>query len=190
MNHADPPHGKQTASDTARPPRPGRHQALLAVLRTVMTTTGLVLGYYLLPMDTEFSAGSAVGLIVGLMAMLALFVWQIRRITSSPAPRLRAVEALSTTLPLFLLLFAAAYYLLGRSTSGSFSESLSRTDSLYFTLTVFSTVGFGDITAVTHTARVLTMAQMTGDILLVGVAARVVAGAVQAGLQRKEERDR
>ncbi|WP_406456121.1 ion channel [Streptomyces sp. NBC_01622] len=35
---------------------------------------------------------------------------------------------------------------------------------------MFSTVGFGDITAVTQTARVLTMAQMTGNILLVGVA--------------------
>ncbi|MFF7641939.1 ion channel [Streptomyces canus] len=189
MNHPDPSPDHPTASRTAQPTRPFRHQAVLAVLRTTMTTTGLVVGYYLLPMDSEFSGGSAVGLVVGLMAMLALFAWQIRKITRSPSPRLKAVQALSTTLPLFLLLFAAAYYLLERSTHGSFSEPLTRTDSLYFTLTTFSTVGFGDITAVTQTARIITMIQMTGNLLLVGVAAKVVAGAVQTGLRRKEKSD-
>ncbi|MGC0338765.1 potassium channel family protein [Streptomyces sp. SLBN-8D4] len=189
MNHPDPPRDHPTASGRARPSGPIRHQAVRAIVRTVITTTGLVLGYYLLPMDAAFSVGSAVGIVVGLMAMLALFARQIRTITWSPSPRLRAVEALSTTLPLFLLLFAAAYYLLERSTPGSFSEPLTRTDSLYFTLTVFSTVGFGDITPVTQTARILTMTQMAGNILLVGVAARVVAGAVQVGLRRKENRD-
>ena len=33
----------------------------------------------------------------------------------SAYPRLRAVEAVSTTLPLFLLVFAAAHYLLTRT---------------------------------------------------------------------------
>ncbi|MEH0449199.1 potassium channel family protein [Streptomyces sp. B21-102] len=152
-----------------------------------MTATGLVVGYYLLPMDSGFSGGSAVGVVVGLLGMLALFAWQIRTIARSPSPRLRAVEALSTTVPLFLLLFSGAYFLLERGTPGSFSEPLTRTDSLYFTLTVFSTVGFGDITAVTQTARVLTMVQMVGNILLVGVAAKVVASAVRTGLHRKEK---
>ncbi|MFJ9025664.1 potassium channel family protein [Streptomyces sp. NPDC102259] len=189
MNHPDPP-PDHAASAAARPSGPARRQAVLAVLRTAVTSTGLVVGYYLLPMDSGFSGGSAVGIVVGLLAMLALFAWQIRTITRSPSPRLRAVETLATTLPLFLLLFAAAYYLLERSTHGSFSEPLTRTDSLYFTLTVFSTVGFGDITADTQTARILTMVQITGNILLVGVAAKVVAGAVQRGLRRKEESDR
>jgi hypothetical protein len=86
---------------------------------------------------------------------------------------------------LFLVLFAGAYYLLDRSAPGSFSESLTRTDALYFTLTTFSTVGYGDITAHSQTGRVLTMLQMAGGLLLVGIAARVLAGAVEAGLRRQ-----
>ncbi|MFH8572612.1 potassium channel family protein [Streptomyces sp. NPDC017993] len=135
-------------------------------------------------MDGEFTGGTAAGLVVGLVALVLLFAGQILLITRSSAPRLRAVEALSTTVPLFLCLFSTAYYLLERGEPGSFSEPLTRTDALYFTLTVFSTVGFGDITPQTAPARVVTMGQMTGNILLVAVAARVMVGAVQAGLRR------
>jgi len=37
----------------------------------------------------------------------------------------------------------------------NFGGHLSHTDGLYFTVTVFSTVGFGDITAKTETARLV-----------------------------------
>ena len=59
---------------------------------------------------------------------------------------LRAIEALAAAIPLFLLVFAAAYVKLDSTQAQAFSEPLSRTDALYFTITVFSTVGFGDIT--------------------------------------------
>ena len=44
----------------------------------------------------------------------------------------------------------------GLSQAGTFTEPLTRTDAQYFTVTIFATVGFGDITAVTQTARVVT----------------------------------
>ena len=47
--------------------------------------------------------------------------------------------------PLFLLLFASTYFLMERASAASFTQPLTRTDALYFTVTVFSTVGFGDI---------------------------------------------
>ncbi|GGX73918.1 potassium channel family protein [Streptomyces hiroshimensis] len=156
------------------------------VLRPVATATGLVLAYYLLPLDKKFQGAGAVGLVLGLAVVAALFTWQIRSILRSSRPRLRAVQALATTVPLFLLLFAAAYFLMEQTGPGSFGEPLSRTDALYFTLTVFSTVGFGDITPHTEPARIMTMVQMVGDILLIGVAAHVVVGAVQSALARSQ----
>ncbi|MGW1029327.1 potassium channel family protein [Streptomyces sp. NPDC002577] len=147
--------------------------------------TGLVVAYYLLPMTDRLTSGTVTALVCGLIGVTLLFAWQIRTISRSPNPRLRAVEALATTLPLLLLLFSAAYYLLDHAEPGSFNEPLTRTDALYFTLTVFSTVGFGDIAARTQTARVLTMLQMTGNLLLVGVAARIVVSAVRAGLRQR-----
>jgi hypothetical protein len=95
------------------------------------------------------------------------------------------VEALAAAIPLFLLLFAAAYLRMADADPGAFSEPLSRTDALYFTITVFSTVGFGDITPKTDLARVATMVQMLADLLAVGLVLHVMVGAVKAGMQRR-----
>ena len=56
---------------------------------------------------------------------------------------------------------------------------MTRTDALYFTITIFATVGFGDITAVTQTARVVTMMQMLLDLIVLGLLIRLVLSAVQ-----------
>ena len=56
---------------------------------------------------------------------------------------------------------------------------------MYFTVTVFATVGFGDITAVTETARGVVIVQMLLGLVLVGVIARVIFGAVQEGRRRQ-----
>jgi hypothetical protein len=162
-----------------------RWAAVVAVIRAVLVAVGLVIAYYLLPLDERGTAGASVLLVCGLVAVLLVFGWEVRAIARSPHPRLKAVEALAATLVLFLVLFAGAYYLLGRSAPDSFSEPLTRTDALYFTLTTFSTVGYGDIAARSQTGRLLTMVQMAGGLLLVGVAARVLASAVQSGLRRQ-----
>ncbi|MGW7195600.1 potassium channel family protein [Streptomyces chryseus] len=171
--------------DAHRRPGPGRWAALAAVARAGLIAVGLITAYYLLPLDERGTAGASALLVCGLVAVLLVFSWEVRVIVRSPYPRLKAVEALAATLVLFLVLFAGAYYLLDHSAPGSFSEPLTRTDALYFALTTFSTVGFGDIAARSQTGRVLSMLQMAGGLLLVGVAARVLASAVQAGLRRR-----
>jgi voltage-gated potassium channel Kch len=167
--------------------RPGqqRRAAVSTLVRAVLVAAGLVTVYYVLPLDGRGTRGDSVLLACGLLLVVVVFWWQVRAIVTSPHPRLKAVEALATTAALFLLLFAGAYFLLEHTTPGSFSEPLTKTDSLYFTLTTFTTVGYGDIVARSQTGRVLTMIQMAGGLLLVGVAARILAGAVQAGLRRQ-----
>jgi hypothetical protein len=82
--------------------------------------------------------------------------------------------------------FAVAYLEMADADAGSFSEPLSRTDALYYTVTVFSTVGFGDIIPKTDLARVATTVQMLlGDLLVVGLVLNVMVGAVKAGLHRR-----
>ncbi|MER5436540.1 potassium channel family protein [Streptomyces sp. NPDC002588] len=170
--------------------RPGPRATLAAVARSIGLSAGLVVAYYLLPMDTPFGVGTVAGLVLGLIAVTALFLWQVRAIARSPHPGLRAVESLAAVVTLFALLFATSYFLLERATPGSFTEPLTRTDALYFALTVISTVGFGDITARTETARVMTMIQMVGGILLVGIATRVVVKAVDTGRRRQDPKNR
>ncbi|MFF8293110.1 potassium channel family protein [Streptomyces sp. NPDC016309] len=179
----------EPAASPAQPggesPRRRRRAALVAGARAVGVTVGLVTAYYLLPLEGRRTGATTAWLTLGLLAVVVVLVWEARAIVRSPHPRLRAVEALGGTVALYLVLFAGTYYLMERSSPGSFSEPLTRTDSLYFTLTTFSTVGFGDITARSQTGRVLTMVQMAGGLLLVGVVARILAGAVQAGLRRQ-----
>ena len=50
-------------------------------------------------------------------------------------------------------------------------------------LTVFATVGFGDITATSQSARVLVMVQMVLDLVILGLGIQVFRGAVQVGRQ-------
>lgn len=182
-------------SDPAAPPREGgglrahRWSAAMVLVRSLLLTVGLVIAYYLLPMDSHSTLGASAVLVGGLLAVAVVFAWEVAVVTKSPYPRLKAVEALASTLPVFLLLFASAYYLLARADPTSFTEHLTRTDALYFTLTTFTTVGYGDITARSQAGRVLAMLQMAGGLLLVGVAARVLTTAIQTGL-RQQRRDR
>ncbi|MFH7596016.1 potassium channel family protein [Streptomyces racemochromogenes] len=187
MDATDPtPDGTPPAAAAA--PRQERRErrgraALVVALRCLATITVLVSAYFLLPFtrrDVDVR-----DLVVGLSAVTAVFALQIRSIARSAHPRLRAIEALTTTMPLFLLMYAATYFVIEETTPGSFSESLTRTDALYFTLTVFSTVGFGDIVARTEPARVLVMTQMVVNVLAVGVATRILFGAVEAAVRRQ-----
>ena len=102
-------------------------------------------------------------LVSGLLILTAVLVWQLRRVSTARDPSIRTTEALAITLPLFLLLSATVYFTMATANPGNFSTNpLTRTDTLYFTVTVFSTVGFGDITAATQSARLVVTAQMLG----------------------------
>ena len=115
----------------------------------------------------------------------ALTVWQVRAITGSRYPGLRAAQALGLIVPLYLLLFASTYFLMERASAANFTQPLTRTDALYFSVTVFTTVGFGDIAAKSETARVVLIVQMLADLALLGAGARVLLGAVRRGQQRR-----
>jgi hypothetical protein len=115
--------------------------------------------------------------------------YQVRAIIRHPHSAVRAIEALAITVPVFLLLFAATYFMMEQSNPDNFNvDSLTRTDSLYFTVTVFATVGFGDITATSQAARVVVIAQMILDLLVLGLVVKVFLGAVQKGRGRQTTR--
>lgn len=174
----------QPAGESA-PSAVGFRTVALMTARALVVVCCLVTAYYQLPLDKPFSGGTALALVLGLIGVALVLVWQVRSIATSTHPRLRAVDALASTLPPYLLLFSAAYYLMERSEAGSFSQHLTRTDALYFSVTVFSSVGFGDITAQTQSARLIVVGQMIGDLVLLGLAARVLVGAVQEGVRRQ-----
>lgn len=155
----------------------------LAAFRSLATVTVLVVLYYVLPLDHTKNVPAT--LTVGLVVLAVVVVLQLRVISRATYPELRAIEALASTLPLFLLLFASAYFVMARAGAANFStHSLTRTDALYFTVTVFSTVGFGDITAASQTARLVVIVQMLLDLLALGLVVRAFVSAVQSARQQ------
>jgi voltage-gated potassium channel len=153
----------------------------VTLLRALGSTIVLVAIYYLLPLDRT-STGVAISMLaVGLLALIGLIAYQVRSIIKAEYPALRGVGALATSAPLFLLLFAATYFVLGGISASNFSEPMTRTDAVYFTVTVFATVGFGDITARTEVARALVTGQMVVGIVIVGIGARIIVDAVKHG---------
>jgi voltage-gated potassium channel len=147
----------------------------------------LLILYFTLPLNRAFDAATVSALVAGLIVLGGLVTLQVAQIRESNVPRLRAVGALATSIPLFLVMFAATYYLMARAESHAFNEPLSRVDALYFAVTVFSTVGFGDIVPRVQLARILVTIQMIGDLVMIGLIGRVVIGAVGEGLRRKAE---
>jgi hypothetical protein len=176
------------------PERPGdqlsrtvrRRALIVSVLRSVtVTVAGFVL-YFTLPFDStnDFDTGLALG--VGLVAVAVLTAWQAWTIAHSPFPLIRAVEGLITTFPLVVLLFATTYFVMDQYQAHSFTQGMTRVDSLYFTVTTFATVGYGDITPVTETARLTAMLQMVVDLVLIGLVARAFVNSVRTGLARRD----
>lgn len=177
---------KPDLPDEVRPPV---RTMVASGLRALGTTAALVAIYYLLPLDHISTWIAATTLVIGLAAFIALVIFQVRWIIQSRFPGLRAVESLATSLPLFLLLFSGTYVVMAAISASNFGEKLTHTDALYFTVTVFTTVGFGDITAKSEEARLLVTAQMAADLIILGIGAKIILGAVTRGRQRPPQNE-
>lgn len=174
-----------TPPDAPPEVRPPPAKIVRSVVRALGSTAALVAIYYVLPLEHSAHWAAVAMLVTGLAALIVLVTFQVRSIVASPFPGLRALEALATSVPLFLLLFASTYVVLAAISAGNFSEPMTRTSALYFAVTVFSTVGFGDITAKTDAARLLVTGQMIIDLIILGLGARIILGAVTRGRQRR-----
>lgn len=168
---------------------PHTRRVLLAksIARIVGITVAMLLAYFAAPIGQD---GDAVGLTVlflGLAAFVGLVAFQVVRIVNSPAPQLRAAEALATVVPLVIVVFATLYVGMSASDPAAFSEPIGKIDGLYFTVTVLATVGFGDITGVNEPARIAVTVQMLIDLLIVGVLVKLIIGASRIGIERRRE---
>ncbi|MRG60697.1 two pore domain potassium channel family protein [Agromyces sp. CFH 90414] len=147
----------------------------------------LVTVYFLVPLAWIDGVPVAVVLALAALVLLAVSWWQVRAILRSPQPGLRGIEALAVIAPLYLLLFAATYFLMASAEPASFStDPLSRLDTLYFTVTVFSTVGFGDISPATQATRTVAMAQMILNLVVLGAGVRLLTAAVRRGREAND----
>lgn len=149
------------------------------ILRSLGVLAGITLMYAALPLDVA-ERSTLVGLLGGIglvMVGLAGFVLLLRfqlRGAMGETPVLAVAERLLTTLYLLVFFFAAVYYGLSL-TSGQLNGVATKIDALYFSATIVTTVGFGDITAVGQAGRVIVTTQMIFDLVYLGIAIRMLS---------------
>jgi voltage-gated potassium channel len=155
-----------------------RRQQLLtiAAIRSFASVAVLVTAYFLLPFTRLLNGRLIVEFGAGVLLVIIVLFSQTVLTLRSGYPLLRSVEAMATSIPLFLVVFSTTHYLVNELNPGSYSEPMTRFDALYFTMSTFATVGFGDITAISLPARFATLVQMIGGLVLIGVVARVLIG--------------
>ncbi|KRA25984.1 hypothetical protein ASD65_08505 [Microbacterium sp. Root61] len=157
-----------------------RRSVTWGIIRAIGTIILLVGLYFLGPLDEAQKVPLPISLAVAGVLLLAISALEIRAITKSRHPEIRGVQALAVTVPLYLLLFSSAYFLMAADDPGSFErEIVTRLDALYYTVAVFASVGFGDIAALSQQTRMLVTIQMILNLLVLGAGIRVFIGAAR-----------
>jgi voltage-gated potassium channel len=162
-------------------PKGERRRAVIVCAASVALAWILIFGAYAaLPIARESGLRAFTRLGVDIALVGAVLAWQIRRIAAARLPELRAVEALGVVIALFLALFSSIYLAMSHESGGTFTQGLDHVRALYFTVSIFSTVGFGDITPRTDTARLVVAAQMLLDLAIIGAVVRLIFSAARS----------
>ncbi|WP_280358346.1 potassium channel family protein [Nocardia otitidiscaviarum] len=160
-----------------------------ALLPPLLTAAVLLLAYFVLPFTGVLAGRALVVLILGGLLVCVTLGWELRRVLRAENPLARGLEGLAAVFGLHIVGFATVYLMLSEVDPANFSETLTRLDALYFCVTVFTTVGFGDVVADSQPARAAVLVQMVVNLVLIGAALRLFTHAVglrQRQLDRRE----
>ncbi len=166
-------------------PRERRRAITRIVVRAALSVGILVGAYVLVPQNGVLEGRAVVQMFLGVILFSVVVTLQFYSIMRDPIPEVRAASALVVVGVMLTLLFALAYATMSAVSPAAFSQSLDRSSAIYFTVTVLSTVGFGDITPVTAAARWVVTLQMIVNITLVVVLGRVLLMAARIARTRQ-----
>jgi hypothetical protein len=155
----------------------------MALWHTTIIISLLTLGYFLFPLQLPTSDAVAVGRMAGSLAALGLVAVVLRREATRSRTRqsrqYHRIQQLLTALYVLVLVFAMAYAIVSAWRPEEFVGLQDRIDALYFSTTVVSTVGFGDVHAEGNLARVVVTVHMLFNLIYLGTALRMLIARVQ-----------
>jgi voltage-gated potassium channel len=157
-----------------------RRRAVMVCAATVILSWVFIFGaYFALPIGRESGLRAFVRLGTDIALVGAVMFWQLRRISQALLPELRSIEGLGVIIAVFLVAFSSTYLAMSHEAATTFTMRLDHIRALYFTISIFSTVGFGDITPRTDVARLVVSAQMLLDLVLIGAVVRIIFSAAR-----------
>lgn len=175
---------KKLADLTRKELRTEMLKSTLVVLAFCICAIGI---FYLIPFDGMTTNSQAVlRIVLGIALLILVIALLFRRIMTAPIPQLKAMEALVVVLVKFICLFAGTYLAISHMNSDAFTEPLTHTSSLYFTIVTFGTVGYGDLTANSDFARILVSIQIILDFIFIAAIIRAFVAVAQLSLQKSQ----
>ncbi|HEY7010435.1 MAG TPA: potassium channel family protein [Jatrophihabitantaceae bacterium] len=158
---------------------------MVTIVNFVLVAGLMLAVYWLAPVQDAVTRGWVIRLSSGLALTGAMLAWQVRAIQRVNRPLIRAVHALVSSILMFLIVFALTYLGMSHTQPHSFSQPLNKTGALYFTVTTFATVGYGDITPTTDATRVITTIQMLLDLVVIATTARLLFRTASGTVSRR-----
>ncbi len=153
-----------------------------SVARTVLVLFGVTAVFLLLPVQA-FNLSDTIRIVavflIGLAGIAFLIVWQVMAYRDAKISGRARLQGLIVALYVAVLFFALSYYLMALSGPEQIAGLKTRMDALYFSLTIMSTVGFGDVHAESQASRAIVSLHLAFNLLFVSLA---VAAARAAGL--------
>jgi hypothetical protein len=157
---------------------PARVYAQREVLRAGLRAGVILVAYFVMPFGDNWLL-AAVLLVFVLFGLLPFAARRFRRVLRSDHPVGDAVGALLITLMTLIVSFAASYYVISERDPAAIHGLETKVDSIYFEVTILSTVGFGDITATTQGTRILVTINMLMAAVFLGVSLRLLTWTIQ-----------
>ena len=175
---------------TVTPPMPSSRRqvwtlGLFLLLRMTLSISALLLAYFLIPTRSAGRSADWPWLTLELCVFGVVVGFQVPAIVKAKYPILRAIEALAILVPLYVLIFARIYLSSSIGDPAAFNQPLDKITALYFTVTVLSTVGFGDIVAQVNSMRLLVTLQMLLNLVLLGLVFRLLTASARQGVARR-----
>jgi voltage-gated potassium channel len=132
----------------------------------------------------------AVAFVLGLAGAIVLIIRQVIAYRSAAASGSARLMGLLVAIYLAVLFFALTYNQLAVADPGEIDGLQTRVDALYFSLTIVSTVGFGDIHAAGQAARAVVSLQMAFNLLVISLAVAAVRDAGRPAVAPRPRDDR
>lgn len=150
------------------------------MVESLLPAAAILILYFVLPLRGQGAV--AVSIIFAVVAVLFSFPLAFRaakRVMESHQPIVHGGQAVLMILTSVVVAFSGLYYVLGTHYENQMMGVETRLDALYFTLTLTTTVGFGDVHPVGQAARGVATWNMVCNIAIIAIAVRLVMSAIQ-----------
>ncbi len=169
----------------------GTLNRILGAVVVLTAYVGVLLAAYFSLPPAEVTFGdllpTALLVLLAIGILLGGYVRGLRSITRARYPLLRSFSMLTVVLGAFIVVFSYVYLSMATRNPESLPGLQTHLDGLYFTVTMLSTVGFGDISPTSQPARAVATAQMMFNLVFLGFLLRTGVSVGRMERQRRTQ---